>query len=185
MNSSKLITKAELPNIFRRISVNGGSSSTEIIPGINKVLNSSGGIGNVGAGSDFLYGLIISANSLDSVGDFLDITILVSVVNTKTATLTLIFDGNTLLTLGPSSAGANALITINIRAIRVDATTLFCHYIVGDRGAMTPSIALNSWSGVTVTSFASDFLFQLRGESTVGPANDDIVANWGIVEINR
>ena len=128
---------------------------------------------------------IISANSLRSVGDFLDITILVSIVDTKTATLSLLFDGNTLQTLGPSAAGPNALISFKLRAIRVNATDLFCYILVGDRAAMTPSIALNSWSGVSVTAFTSDFLFQLRGESTVGPANNDIVATWGIVELNQ
>ncbi len=181
----KFITRAELPNLFRRISVNGGASNVSIVPGVNRVLNSSAGIGNVGAGSDFLYGLVISANSLKSLGDYLDITALISIVNGKTATITILFDGNTLITLGPSLAGANALIAIKIRAIRVSATDLFCHILVGDRGAMTAAIAINSWQGVSVTSFTSDFLFQIRGESTVGPANNDIVANWGIIELNQ
>lgn len=192
MNFSKLITRADLPNLVRRISPTGNISINGLVVkpngfiiGVPKNIQTRvDTVGNVGSGSDLLHSYTLPGGYLGNNGDYLDVIYAGGAVAGATFQIIVKFDGTTIHTAGVLTASAGANWTYRIRYVRVTSTAIFAIISVGDASA-TPSFDVMTSLGFTIGSLANNRALEVFGESTTAPANNDVTQFLSTIELTQ
>lgn len=196
MNNSKLITRAELPNIsnlIRRVVTDDGSIYLfkNVLTTIHRDVTE---IGNVGGGADNLHNYTLLANLLRTDNDYLRITYAWSIsANDNDKQVTASFDGQTFMDTGSADLDLDVGVVASVFIIRLSSTSVrIASTVIANIVQITSAGAIITFgAGAVIVARTLDLtgITNLNANSVsiqvvgTGVADNDIIQNLSIIEL--